>query len=121
MESEFEPIRGALGKRLKRTAPADLADKVMGEVLRMEQRRVYRRLVIVMTLRSAVFVAVLLLLLLPLVSGFGSGSGSGGIRIDFGLRALEGLESGGRWMLNNFYFLLPLMVLLFVRRLFAIK
>ena len=116
MDNELEPIRGTLGARMKRRAPADLTDKVMGEVVRLEQRRAYRRLVLAMTLRSAVVVGVLLLLLLPPVLRLASG-----VRIDFSLRTLQGLGHGGRWMLDNFYFLAPVIVLLVVRRLFAIK
>lgn len=113
MENEFEPLRGALGKRMKRTAPADLAGKVMEEVQRLERRRVYRRLVLVLTLRSAVFVVVLLLLLLPLISQ--------GIRVDAAWKTVQGLKHGGEQALNSLYFVTPLIVLLLVRRIFAIK
>jgi len=113
MESEFDPGRGTLGTRMKRTAPAGLADKVMGEVLYFERRRIYRRLVVAMILRSAVFLVILLLMLLPVISH--------GIRVDDVWRSVQGLEHGGVRMLNDLYFLAPLIVLLFVRRLFAIK
>ena len=113
MENEFEPIRGNIGARMKRTASADLTDKVMDEVLRFERRRVFRRLVLVIALRSAVFLMIPVFLLLPVVSH--------GISVDAAWKSLQGLGHGGVRLLNDLYFLTPLIVLLFVRRLFAIK
>lgn len=113
MDSEFESMRGILGKLPEQTAPAGFTDKLMEEVQWMERRRIYRRVVLTLVLRSVVFVGILSSLFLPMVSSV-SWAGAG-------WHVIEVLAQSGKWVAGHVYFLLPLIVLVFVRRVFAIK
>ena|ERR1700761_366809 len=113
MDSEFESIRGMLGKLPEKAAPAGFTDKLMVEVRQIERRRIYRRLVLAMVLRSVVIVGVLLSVLLPAVSSVGWGEAA--------WHTIEALAQAGKWVGGHVYFLLPLVVLFAARRMFAIK
>jgi hypothetical protein len=113
MDSEFESMRAVLGKLPERTAPAGFTGKLMEEVGQIERRRIYRRLVLVLVLRSVVLVGLLLALVIPLVIH--------GFRIDVNWNGIGELEQAGREVLDHVYFLFPFVVLLFARRLFGIK
>ena len=115
MDSEFESMRGILGKLPERTAPAGFTDKLMDEVQWMERRRIYRRVVLTLILRSAVFVAVFLSLALPVASFLDLGWAGAGWHL------VDALGQSEKWVAGHVYFLFPLGILVFVRRLFAIK
>lgn len=85
----------------------------MTEVQEIERRRIYRRIVLAMILRSVVIVGVLLSLLLPAASSAGWGGAAS--------RTVEALTQAGKWVGEHVFFLLPLLVLFLARRVFAIK
>src|ERR1700753_544701 len=113
MDSEFESIRGILGKMPEKDAPAGFTDKLMVEVRQIERRRIYRRLVLAMVLRSVVIVGVLLSILLPVVASVGWGGA--------GWHTVGAIAQAGKWVVAHVYFLLPLLVLFLAGRVFAIK
>jgi hypothetical protein len=113
MDSEFESMRGMLGKLPERAVPNDFTGKLMAEVRQIERRRIYRRLVLAMILRSVVIVGVLLSLLLPAAFSVGWGGAA--------WHAVESFAQAGKWVGAHVYFLLPLLVLFLARRMFAIK
>ena len=115
MDSELESMRGILGKLPERPAPVGFTDKLMDEVRQMERRRIYRRVVLTLVLRSIVFVGVLLSLVLPVASSVDFGWAGAG------WRAVEALGQAGKWVVGHVYFLFPLLVLFLVRRMLAIK
>lgn len=126
MEREDELLR-ALMNGSKKTAPAGFTETVMQQVRELEKRRIYRRLVLTIVLRTALFIFLLLLLVLPLALRW-INIGAPQITIDGSWFTLDGLwrliGEAGQWaagLQQNAYLLLPLLVLLFGRKAIAIK
>ena len=113
MDREDDVIRSLLSNTDRKTAPAGLTEAIMQEVQELERRRVYRRVVRIVIFWTAVFIGLLLLLVVLLVRR--------GVSADelfrLQLEAVEGIVG----ILKNAYFLIPLVVLLIGRKLFAIK
>ncbi len=115
---EIADITGIPKAKLpEQSAPDGFTDKVMEEVQWMGRRRIYRRVVLTLVLRSMVFVGILLSLVLPVAFSDDFDFGWAGA----GWHVVEALGQSGKWVAGHVYFLFPLGILVFVRRLFAIK
>jgi hypothetical protein len=112
MDNEEQFIRSLMSGSRK-AAPAGFTETVMGQVRAMEERRIRRRLVLAIVLRTALFTGLFVLLVVPSIVK--------GIRIDGVARLVEEAGQDVVGILKNVYFLLPLLVLLVGRKLFAIK
>jgi hypothetical protein len=115
MDSEFESMREMLGRLPEEAAPTGFTGRLMEEVQEIGRRRIYRRLVLAMVLRSAVIVGVLLSLLVPVASSVGPGGAGAAWHM------VEAFAQAGKWVGAHVYFLPPLLVLFLARRMFAIK
>jgi hypothetical protein len=112
MDKEDELFRSLLSNTRK-TASAGFTETVMREVRAMEERRIRRRLILAIILRTAFFTGLFVLLVVPVVIR--------GISVDELLRLQKEVAEGIAGVLKNAYFLLPLAVLWIGRKLFAIK
>ena len=114
-ENEYEEMRELLQHSLARTAPAGLEQKIMKEVVAFDNKRFGQRQALASWLRF-VAVGLVVILLARVVGSQLSWNFTGKLTASDVAGWAEKSGDAGKWLMEHIYYLFPLGLLLFRRR-----
>src|ERR1700760_399047 len=103
-DNEHAFTRQMLGRAEMKKAPDYLGDAIMQKIRQEQERQIYRKLLLTMSLKVACIFIILCLLAIPLIRK--------GIRVDNTLTTLQNAGHAIADALKQFYVVVPFVVLL---------